>query len=51
MSWAARQQQAERRAKLLDHYASTAVPLDRVADHLGMTLPDVTREMRKRGRV
>ena len=37
MSWAARQQQAERRAKLLDH--------------LGMTLPDVTREMRKRGRV
>lgn len=50
----ARQQReaAENLSKLLDYYATTTIPLERVADHIGKAddLTFVREELRKRGR-
>lgn len=45
--------QAENIAKLLDYYATTQVPVERIAEHIGKTndLPFVREALRMRGRV
>jgi hypothetical protein len=35
---------------VLDYYATTAVPFDRIADHCKMSIEDVTESMARRGR-
>lgn len=38
-------------ASLLDYYATTAVPFDRIAEHMNLTLEQVREYMANRGRV
>jgi len=36
---------------VLDYYATTTVPVDRVASHCGISVEDATKAMLRRGRV
>lgn len=38
-------------AQLLDYYATTSVPFDRIAEHMKLSVEQVTESMKLRGRV